>query len=175
MARAPSKSRAPGTAGLPVLLPRRQRNPLTRSQIMSRIRSGNTAPEARVRSAFHRLGLRYRKHGRNLPGKPDLVNRSKRWAVFVHGCFWHSHQDCSLASRPKSNTAYWEPKLLGNLARDRQHYRQLEHLGYRVFIIWECETRRPDLLENAVREIHVHIISRADKLPPSLTGRSQII
>ena len=135
---------------------------------MSRIRSRNTSPEARVRSAFHRLGVRYRTHAKDLPGKPDLANRSKRWAIFVHGCFWHSHEGCALASRPKSNTGYWEPKLLGNLARDREHYRQLELLGYRVFIIWECETRRIELLNEAVKTVIARIICGEDTRRQSL-------
>lgn len=102
---------------LPRLLPRAARDALTRSQMMSRIRSKNTAPETRVRSAAHRLGLRFRNHAADLPGKPDLVNRHRRWAIFVHGCFWHGHPGCALASKPRSNSAYWEPKLRGNSAR----------------------------------------------------------
>lgn len=140
------------------LPPRRTREPLTRSQMMSRIHARNTGPEQRVRSAVHRLGLRFRNHAKDLPGKPDLANRSKRWAIFVHGCFWHSHQGCRLASRPKSNTAYWEPKLKGNLARDRAHYRDLKLRGYRVFVIWECETRNPELLNNIISALHADII-----------------
>jgi DNA mismatch endonuclease, patch repair protein len=132
------------------LPPRRNRESLTRSQMMSRIRARNTSPEQRVRSAVHRLGVRFRNHAKDLPGKPDLANRRKRWVIFVHGCFWHSHEGCRLASRPKSNTAYWEPKLKGNLARDRAYYRELELRGYRVFVIWECDTRSPLLLNGAV-------------------------
>lgn len=132
------------------LPPRGTREPLTRSQIMSRIRARNTNPEMRVRSAVHRLGMRFRKHAKDLPGSPDLANRRRRWAIFVHGCFWHSHEGCRLASRPKSNTAYWEPKLKGNLDRDRAHYRELELRGYRVFVIWECDTRNSELLNRAI-------------------------
>lgn len=143
------------------LPPRGIRQPLTRSQMMSRIRARNTNPEMRVRSALHRLGLRFRKHAKDLPGNPDLANRCKRWAIFVHGCFWHSHEGCRLASRPKSNTAYWEPKLKGNLARDRARYHELAALGFRVFVIWECDTRNPALLDSAVRAIRDQISANA--------------
>jgi DNA mismatch endonuclease (patch repair protein) len=148
-----SLAQASGGSAIAALSPRRRRDPLTRSQIMSRIRSRNTSPEKRVRSALHRLGLRFRKHAAELPGKPDLANRRKHWVVFVHGCFWHSHEGCPLASRPRTNSTYWEPKLRGNLARDWEHYRQLELSGYRVFVIWECETRRLELLDGAVRAV----------------------
>lgn len=125
---------------------------------MSRIRAGNTNPEMRLRAAVHRLGMRFRKHAKDLPGNPDLANHRKRWAIFVHGCFWHSHEGCRLASRPKSNTAYWEPKLKGNMTRDRLHCHQLEALGYRVFIVWECETRNPELLNDVALRLRDQIL-----------------
>src|SRR5216683_2599439 len=140
------------------LPPRRLREPLTRSQMMSRIRARNTDPEMRVRSALHRLGLRFRKHAKDLPGNPDLANRRKHWAIFVHGCFWHSHEGCRLASRPKSNNAYWEPKLEGNRERDRRRHQELETLGYRVFVVWECETRNPELLTSVVLGLRDQIL-----------------
>jgi DNA mismatch endonuclease (patch repair protein) len=130
--------------------------------MMSRIRSKNTAPETRVRSAVHKLGIRFRNHASDLPGKPDLSNRRKRWVIFVHGCFWHGHLGCSLASKPRPNAAYWEPKLTGNIARDLAHYRNLEQLGFRVFIIWECETRRPKRLMGVVTAVRDHIL----RIPP---------
>jgi DNA mismatch endonuclease (patch repair protein) len=142
--------------------PRRKRQPLTRSQMMARIRSKYTRPEILTRAAVHALGLRYRNHVTDLPGKPDLANKTSKWAIFVHGCFWHSHERCRLASRPKSNTAYWEPKLKGNLTRDLAHYRELELQGYRVFIIWECDTRNPELLDRAVRIIRDQISANAE-------------
>jgi DNA mismatch endonuclease, patch repair protein len=136
--------------------------------MMSRIRSTNTGPERKVRSAAHMAGLRFRIHARDLPGKPDLVNRRKRWAIFVHGCFWHSHEGCKLASRPRSNAAYWQPKLKANAARDQGHYRALLELGFQVFIIWECETRSPDRLINAIQSIRNRIINGVSgvQMPP---------
>ena len=128
------------------LLPRARRQPLTRSEMMARIRSKDTKPETLVRSALHRMGTRFRNHADDLPGKPDLVNRRGRWAIFVHGCYWHSHEGCPLASKPRSNQPYWTAKLSSNAARDRARYRSLQDLGYRVFVIWECETRDPETL-----------------------------
>lgn len=92
-------------------------------------------------------------HVRGLPGCPDFANRKRRWAVFVNGCFWHSHRHCYRASKPKSNIAYWEPKLAGNAARDRVNIRRLKRLGYLVVVIWQCETARIAMLSTKVREI----------------------
>lgn len=121
--------------------PRRKRDPLTRSQMMSRIRSKNTRPEVLTRSAVQALGLRFRNHVDDLPGKPDLANKTRKWAIFVHGCFWHSHPDCQLASSPKSNTGYWTEKLARNKARDTDKIAALRALGFRVLVIWECDVR----------------------------------
>lgn len=121
----------------------------------------------RVRSAVHRLGLRFRKHAKDLPGNPDLANRRKCWAIFVHGCFWHSHTGCRLASKPKSNAAYWESKLKGNLERDRLRYHELEARGYRVFVVWECETRKPELLHRLALGLRDQILLRGGNGQPS--------
>jgi DNA mismatch endonuclease, patch repair protein len=108
---------------------------------MSRIRSKNTAPEMIVRSHVHRLGYRYRLHGKNLPGKPDLVFASRKKIILVHGCFWHMH-DCSYGKViPKSNAEYWQTKRLMNRERDRKHLSELERLGWETLIVWECMTK----------------------------------
>jgi DNA mismatch endonuclease, patch repair protein len=151
------------------LRPRRQRAPLTRSQMMARIRSTDTAPEVRVRSALHALGVRFRKHVDALPGKPDLANRRNAWAVFVHGCFWHSHKGCGLASSPRSNSSYWRPKLMRNAERDRASARELRRAGFRVFVIWECETRAPARLSMIVRRL-ARKLTAATGRPSSRAG-----
>jgi DNA mismatch endonuclease (patch repair protein) len=107
---------------------------------MQRIRSAHTKPELLVRSALHAAGLRFRLHRKDLPGRPDLVLPKYRAAVFVHGCFWHQHPGCIDFGVPGSNQAYWEPKLKATVARDRAHRRALATMGWRVFVIWECET-----------------------------------
>jgi DNA mismatch endonuclease (patch repair protein) len=111
-----------------------------RSHCMSKIRSKGTRPELIVRSIVHKLGFRFRLHRRDLPGIPDLVLPRHRVAIFVHGCFWHQHPGCIRSKRPKSNTAYWEKKLDGNIERDLAHLVRLQRLGWRVGIVWECET-----------------------------------
>lgn len=112
-----------------------------RSWLMSRVRSKNTSPEMRVRRAAHALGLRFRLHRKDLPGKPDLVFPKHRVALFVHGCFWHRHPGCPKSSTPKSRTAYWEAKFQANVDRDLRVARDLEILGWSTQTIWECETK----------------------------------
>ena len=108
---------------------------------MSRIRSKNTKPELIVRKVLHNSGIRYRLHAKNLPGKPDLSNKSKKFAIFVNGCFWHQHKGCKRASIPKSNTDYWIPKLEKNVNRLRENLETLDTMGYRTAVIWECEVK----------------------------------
>lgn len=97
------------------------------------------------------MGFRFRKHVDSLPGKPDLANQRRKWAIFVHGCFWHSHENCLLASKPKTNSAYWAPKLQRNIDRDRLKVSELKGLGYRVIVIWECETRDAMVLDRRLQ------------------------
>jgi DNA mismatch endonuclease (patch repair protein) len=123
-----------------------------RSALMSRIRSGNTRPEIAVRRLLHALGYRFRLHRRDLPGKPDIVLPRHRLAIFVHGCFWHQHTGCRLASKPKTRQEYWTPKLAGNVARDARAQAALRAAGWRVEVIWECDARRPLQLERRVLE-----------------------
>lgn len=104
------------------------------------IRQRHTQPEQRVRSALSALGHRFRLDARDLPGSPDVVNRSRRWAVFVHGCYWHHHPGCPKATIPKRNRPFWEAKFAANQARDARAVADLEAGGYRVVVIWECET-----------------------------------
>ena len=113
--------------------------PAKRSWNMSRIRSKNTKPELIVRKVLHNSGIRYRMHARNLPGKPDISNKSKNFAIFVNGCFCHQHKGCKRASIPKSNTDYWIPKLEKNVNRLRENLETLDTMGYRTAVIWECE------------------------------------
>ncbi len=114
-------------------------SPAERSKRMSRIRGKDTKPELALRSALHGLGLRYRLHDRSLPGEPDLVFRRRKTVVFVHGCFWHRHQGCPIATTPKSNTDFWLEKFTRNVRRDADNRRALEATGWRVLIAWECQ------------------------------------
>lgn len=105
---------------------------------MSRIRSTDTAPEIALRRALHRLGFRFRLHGRRLPGKPDIVLTKYRTVIFVHGCFWHRHEGCKIATTPKSNTEFWIEKFRRNVTRDAATVESLEASGWRVIVVWEC-------------------------------------
>lgn len=120
---------------------------------MSRVRSKNTSPEMRVRRAAHALGLRFRLHRKDLPGKPDLVFPKYRIALFVHGCFWHRHVGCSKSSVPKSRPAYWEDKFNENVRRDKFALDGLAQDGWSTGVIWECETKRPELLLARLNEM----------------------
>lgn len=115
--------------------------PEQRSRCMSRIRSRDTKPEIRVRKACHAMGYRFRLHRKDLPGKPDLVFPKHQKVIFVQGCFWHQHAGCKLASRPKTNSSYWEPKLRRNVERDAKARSSLEEQGWSVLYVWECETK----------------------------------
>lgn len=109
---------------------------------MRRIRSKGMKPEMLVRRLVHGLGYRYRLHIGNLPGRPDLVFASRHKVIFVHGCFWHQHEDCPISRLPKSRQDYWIPKLERNKQRDEQHKVQLRKLGWKSLIVWECETEK---------------------------------
>jgi DNA mismatch endonuclease (patch repair protein) len=124
-----------------------------RSALMARIRSGNTKPEIAVRKLLHALGYRFRLRRRDLPGKPDIVLSRHRLVIFVHGCFWHQHPGCRLASKPKTRQDYWGPKLAGNVRRDRVAQDALRSLGWRVTVVWECDTRDPQTLMNTILSV----------------------
>ena len=113
----------------------------TRSRLMSGIKAKDTKPEMAIRKMLHAAGFRYRLHDKRLPGKPDLVLPKYRTAVFVHGCFWHGHESCSLFRIPKSKTEFWEEKISQNIKRDSRHISELLAHGWRVLVIWECATK----------------------------------
>jgi DNA mismatch endonuclease (patch repair protein) len=106
---------------------------------MRRVRAKDTKPELLLRRGLHARGKRYRLHVKGLPGKPDVVFPRQRLAIFVHGCFWHRHENCIQASNPKSNREYWAPKLVRNVARDKAHCDALAAMGFRTIVLWECE------------------------------------
>ena len=112
-----------------------------RSERMSRVRGVDSVAELTVRRIAHRMGYRYRKHGCDLPGKPDMVFAGRRKVVFIHGCFWHRH-DCSAGRRwPKSRIDFWKSKLERNKERDEETLQRLKEAGWDVLVIWECETK----------------------------------
>lgn len=110
------------------------------SRRMAGIRQRNTKPEQVVRQILTELGLRYRLKNRDLPGSPDIANRRRRWAIFVHGCYWHRH-GCRLTTTPRRNHAFWTKKFERNVERDRKNGQRMRELGYEILTIWECETK----------------------------------
>src|SRR6478672_352915 len=121
-----------------------------RSRRMSRVRNRDTKPEMVVRRLLHSFGFRYRLHDRRIPGAPDLVFRSRRKVIFIHGCFWHRHSDpnCKLARMPKSQIDFWKPKLEGNRERDLRNLSELDATGWKYLVVWECELGHREQLEN---------------------------
>jgi DNA mismatch endonuclease Vsr len=109
---------------------------------MSRTRQSGTKAEAEVGAVLRQLGLSYRKNVRKLPGSPDFANASAKWAVFVHGCYWHHHRGCNRASIPKANREFWTEKFRVNRQRDARSIHSLRQSGFTVMIVWECEIDR---------------------------------
>jgi len=120
--------------------------PKVRSYNMSQIKGKNTKPEMLVRKHLHSKGFRYNLYGKykgkTLPGKPDLVLPKYKTVIFVHGCFWHAHEGCKYFKLPKTRTEWWENKLYGNKERDKKHQKELEAMGWKVIVVWECEVKK---------------------------------
>ena len=129
-----------------------------RSDTMRRIRAKNTSPEMIVRADLFKHGFRYRIADKRYPGHPDIVLPKYKTVVFVHGCFWHQHPNCRKATIPKSNQAFWIPKLQRNVERDREQTRKLEELGWRVLVVWECELDK-NKRENTLRKLREEIVN----------------
>lgn len=132
-----------------------------RSEIMRAVRPKGSGPEKLVRSAAHRLGLRFRLHRRDLPGSPDIVFPRHKTVVFVNGCFWHRHKNCKKATTPKSNTAFWAKKFARNVERDQENYSRLARLGWTVVVVWQCE----------IKNIAQAIAILSERLPSSFDTR----
>jgi len=124
-----------------------------RSWIMSRVKSKDTKPELAVRALVFSLGLRYRLHKKDLPGKPDLAIPKLKTAIFVHGCFWHRHKGCRDNSNPSSNSEYWQAKFERNVARDKRNKADVRKLGWRAITVWECELKKLPKLERRLRRL----------------------
>lgn len=122
-----------------------------RRRTMATIRGKDTKPELAIRSLLHRSGYRFRLHGRRLPGGPDIVFPSRKKAVFVHGCSWHSHDGCRLAKWPKTRVEYWGPKLRANRDRNCRAQAELASAGWRTIVVWECELFNPRAVLRGLR------------------------
>ena len=114
-----------------------------RSGIMKKIRSHNSKPEIKLRKYLYAMGVRYRLHKKGLPGKPDICIGRIKTAVFVHGCFWHQH-GCSRSNMPKTNVAYWKPKLERNKSRDVENIKRIAEFNWKAIVVWECQLKNVD-------------------------------
>mgnify|MGYP006229887269 CR=1 FL=1 len=124
-----------------------------RSRNMSAIKSKNTKPEIAVRKLLHSMGYRFRLHRKDLPGSPDIVLPKYKTVIFVHGCFWHRHENCKYATTPKTRKEFWENKFKANLKRDSEIQEKIKNLDWRSVVIWECETRSFDNLRKRIINI----------------------
>jgi DNA mismatch endonuclease (patch repair protein) len=120
---------------------------------MQAVRAKNTSPEIRVRKVAHSLGFRFRLHRKDLPGNPDIVFPRKRICLFVHGCFWHRHSGCPRASVPETNKDFWLRKFSKNTDRDRKVIEKLCEAGWKVEVIWECETKKVESIKKKLIQI----------------------
>lgn len=126
---------------------------MTRSEVMSRVRSKNTGPEMVVRRALWASGVRYRLHDKKLPGHPDIVFASRRLVLLVHGCFWHGHEGCPRHRIPKSRVEWWTAKIERNKARDAEVRVSLAAAGWTVLVLWECEVEIAAKVDDMARLI----------------------
>lgn len=122
-----------------------------RSRVMAKVKSRDTKPEKKVRSLLFSLGFRFRLCQKNLPGKPDIVLKKYKTVVFVHGCFWHGHENCKKARVPKSNVEFWKNKIERNKQRFNEVAGQLRAQGWKVVVVWECEIEKD--FENTMRKL----------------------
>jgi DNA mismatch endonuclease (patch repair protein) len=146
--RQPFKAVESRLAGLGPLLTTR-----VASERMSRVRQHGTAPEILVRRVVSSFGNRYTIHNRDLPGSPDIANRSKRWVIFVHGCYWHHHASCRRATVPKSNADFWLAKFAANRHRDAEAAKALRKQGYAVYTLWECACKSPEAIAGSLKPL----------------------
>ena len=124
-----------------------------RSRNMSAIKSKNTKPEIKVRKVLHSMGYRFRLHSKDLPGSPDIVLPKYKTVIFVHGCFWHRHENCKYASNPKTRKEFWESKFKANVKRDLEIQEKIKILDWRSVVIWECETKNIENLREKIIDV----------------------
>ena len=124
-----------------------------RSRNMSAIKSKNTKPEIKVRKILHSMGYRFRLHSKDLPGSPDIVLPKYKTVIFVHGCFWHRHENCKYASTPKTRKEFWNKKFTENKKRDLEIQEKIKILDWRSVVIWECETKNIENLRDKIIDV----------------------
>lgn len=138
------------------------RTPEQRRRIMQSVKTKDTGPEVAVRKILFAMGYRYRLHGKDLPGKPDIVLPGRRKAIFVHGCYWHGHE-CSKGKLAKSRADYWAPKIETNRARDARNLQDLQALGWKTLVVWQCELSETERLGRRLKAFVQGIAKSGDK------------
>ena len=137
-----------------------------RHDCMAAVKGKDTKPEMLVRRFLHGRGFRYGLHNKNLPGSPDIVLRRFKTVIFVHGCFWHGHEDCKYYRLPKSNIEFWQTKIDRNRTRDKRDIQALHELGWRVIVIWECQLKTEDLRTHTLQQL-AESLNEAYSIQPS--------
>lgn len=125
-----------------------------RSKIMSKISGKETKPEILVRKYLFSKGYRFRKNDKRFPGRPDIVLPKYKTIIFVHGCFWHGHEDCKKSKLPKTRKEFWENKIINNIQRDKTNIQELENQGWNVIVIWECKLKKKELKKTLLSTIN---------------------
>ena len=120
---------------------------------MAAIKSKDTKPEIAVRKLLHSLGYRFRLHRKDLPGSPDIVLPKYKTVIFVHGCFWHRHENCKYATTPKTRVEFWENKFKANVKRDLEINEKIKNIGWQSLVIWECDTRNISFMKNKIEKL----------------------
>ena len=128
-----------------------------RSEIMSKISGKETKPEILVRKFLFSKGFRYRKNDKRLFGKPDIVLPKYKTVIFIHGCFWHNHENCPKSAFPQTNYEFWKNKIQGNTERDKKNQKQLQEIGWKVIILWQCQIKNRNLFENSMNDLVIRI------------------
>ena len=139
---------------------------------MSHNRAKDTGPEKLLRHSLWRSGFRYRINAKDLPGSPDIVLHKHRTVIFVHGCFWHGHQDCKYYTIPKTNTAFWVAKVARNKERDQEVWRKLEAKGWYVIIVWECQLKK-GRIDETVEQVAAEIFKNGEAYQVALKERRE--
>ena len=125
---------------------------MDRSENMRAVRGKDTQPEKTVRSMLHKQGYRFRLHRSDLPGKPDLVFPSRKKVIFIHGCFWHSHDCRKGQGAPRTNAAFWQRKRELTVERDQKTLKALAAKGWDAYVVWECALKNPEAVRNRIEK-----------------------
>jgi DNA mismatch endonuclease (patch repair protein) len=130
-----------------------------RSEVMSKVTAKDTRPEVKVRKFLFSKGFRYRKNDKRFPGKPDIVLPKYKTIIFVHGCFWHHHENCRAAALPRTNHEFWKDKMQTNVKRDKKNRMDLKKLGWKIIVVWQCQIKNRELFAETIKRVVKKIIA----------------